>query len=122
MTAVLEGSAELCGVDGKTQRLVCGGANVDVRVLRDWRADTGSPGCGWGKTYVHVYIYKFMCTAFWNNIYCKLHLRPSSLLAIFMSESVRYGHFAHTCVGGYCFCIIIPAHNTSYVYVYGACC
>ena len=40
VAAVLEGSAELGGVDGKTERLVGGGANVDVGVLRDGGADT----------------------------------------------------------------------------------
>ena len=43
VASVLEGPAKLGGIDGETERLVGGGADVDIWVLRDGGADTEKP-------------------------------------------------------------------------------
>ena len=42
VTAILEGPPKLGRVDGETQRLVGGGANVDIGVLGHWRTNPSS--------------------------------------------------------------------------------
>ena len=66
MGPVLEGAAKLGGVDGQSEWLVGGGANVDIGVLLDGGATASGAGEGKGQRVIRFLIHMAGTVSGWT--------------------------------------------------------